>query len=255
MGMNPQQVQEFMQIQALLGDAKAGEFRQNIQVQKQAAFNRANPDKQTRWAAEDRGHLAFRRLPNVSNFSNSIATYNDMLVQANDPSGQSDLAMIIGTAKIFDPPGVVREGEVALQRGAGGLKSWVQGWAGFFASGHRLTRADRANLLRITHSRITQYRLAAEKNANAARATAKRRGLNPDNVVRNQFGADQVAPRILEKDIHPDVVDMLDVTGNEGKPSVFPRAKATPRAQRTLVPQASEGNRAKEFLDTLRQVQ
>lgn len=116
-------------------------------------------------------------------YNSSIATWNTMVKTATRDNKMSDLNLVYGVSKVFDPGSVVREGEQILVRNAASLPDWLMGTIESVNGKAALTLQTRRNLLAEGQSRIESVRDAYESDAAQARELAKSYGANPDRVA------------------------------------------------------------------------
>jgi hypothetical protein len=69
----------------------------------------------------------------------------------------SDLNLVYGLAKIFDPNSVVREGEMVLVKDTSSIPQWLQGEIARLNGGAALQPQARASILQEARGRVTAY--------------------------------------------------------------------------------------------------
>lgn len=126
----------------------------------------------------------YRAEPPVKSYRTVQPVYNSMKEAAGKNTAASDLNLVYGISKIFDPDSVVREGEQVMVVNAGGLPSKVQSWIGMVNGGQKLSDALRKEIMAEADSRIGSLKQAHDQVSESYRRQAKDYGLNPDNVVR-----------------------------------------------------------------------
>ena len=115
----------------------------------------------------------------------SEPVYQSMLDAFDDTSAASDLNLVYGIAKLYDPTSVVREGEVVMQQGTQGMPDQVAGMIARWNSGDRTLQPEaRKALMEQAFSRMNAYYDAVDADAKWYRETAARYKMNPDNIVK-----------------------------------------------------------------------
>lgn len=135
--------------------------------------------------AKVRGEV--RQLPSYKNFAEAAPIYKSMLSTAGNNSKASDLNLVYGLGKIFDPGSVVREGEMIMVKNTAGLPDWLQGAINGLNGGQALTPETRKAILREAKVRIDSYQQMFNQDAEQYRGIAQREKMNVDDVVPN-FG-------------------------------------------------------------------
>lgn len=127
----------------------------------------------------------------VTKNDREIRTRYDQLISAyNNPSlgGTGDAAMIYSVAKILDPEGAVREGDVSMIAGNRTYPDQLRAIANKFISNQRLTQQERDQLMSLG------YEIVAKKHKNVEATTKQYRGYandfnvrNPEDQIRNPY--------------------------------------------------------------------
>lgn len=124
----------------------------------------------------------FADLPEVKKYKMAIPAYAAIKDAASRDTAQSDINLIYGLAKVYDPDSVVREGEFSTIAKSQSIPDWLKGQAQYIAGGGRLTARTKSQILTEASGRIA----ALEKEYSAAKGVyegvTKRRGGDVENV-------------------------------------------------------------------------
>jgi hypothetical protein len=148
-----------------------------------------------RFNMEDKLRGDFRAHPVVKASDEMNSAFNLIETAKKNPSPANDLAMATKYMKILDPGSVVRESELALAMGAGGMMDKVQNYANMVMTGKKLTPSQREDF--YASAKQINDSFLKERDGVAARFTdnAKQYNLTPDNVV----GAPRKAAAVMDK--------------------------------------------------------
>jgi hypothetical protein len=127
-------------------------------------------------------------LPSYKNYAQAYPIVKAMADTYNTDSKASDLNLVYGLGKIFDPGSVVREGEMVMVKDTASLPDWLVGAINGVNGGARLQASTRQAILREAISRANQYKQAYDQDAGQYRGIADRYKINPDDIMPN-FGA------------------------------------------------------------------
>lgn len=127
------------------------------------------------------------QLPAYKNLAQAAPIYKSMLETAGTNSKASDLNLVYGLGKIFDPNSVVREGEMVMVKNTASLPDWLIGTANALNGGQALTPETRAAILKEAYNRIQSYKALYDQDAATYRGIAERNRMNPADVVQD-FG-------------------------------------------------------------------
>ena len=127
------------------------------------------------------------QLPSYKNLSQAAPIYKSMVETAGRDSKASDLNLVYGLGKIFDPGSVVREGEMVMVKNTASLPDWLVGAANALNGGAALTKETRAAILREAHNRIQSYKTLYDQDTAMYRGIAERNRMNPADVIQD-FG-------------------------------------------------------------------
>jgi hypothetical protein len=125
----------------------------------------------------------FRGNPVVKASDEMNSAFKLIETAKNNPSPANDLAMATKYMKILDPGSVVRESELQMAMGAGGLMDKVQNYANMVFTGKKLTPSQREDFYssakEINDAFLQQRDVVAER----FKENAVQYNLTPDNVV------------------------------------------------------------------------
>lgn len=99
----------------------------------------------------------FESLPEVKNYKQALPSYKGIedAVKRNTP--MSDINIVYGIAKLYDPNSVVREGEYSTVANAPGIPERVKGWVSYVAGGGKLTDEVKRQILTEGQSRMETF--------------------------------------------------------------------------------------------------
>lgn len=126
-------------------------------------------------------------LPSYKNLAQAAPIYKSMLDTAGTNSKASDLNLVYGLGKIFDPGSVVREGEMIMVKNTAGLPGWLEGVVNGLNGGQALTPETRQMILKEAHNRVMSYKGLYDQDATMYRGVAERNKMNPADVIQD-FG-------------------------------------------------------------------
>lgn len=124
-----------------------------------------------------------RQLPSYKNLAEATPIYKTMLDSAGRNSKASDLNLVYGLGKIFDPGSVVREGEMVMVKNTAGIPDWLVGTINALNGGAALTPETREAIMREAHSRIQSYKQTFDQDAGQYRGIAERNRMNTADVM------------------------------------------------------------------------
>jgi hypothetical protein len=127
------------------------------------------------------------QLPAYKNLAQAAPIYKSMVETAGTNSKASDLNLVYGLGKIFDPNSVVREGEMVMVKNTASLPDWLIGTANALNGGQALTPETRAAILKEAHNRIQAYKSLYDQDTSMYRGIAERNRMNPADIVQD-FG-------------------------------------------------------------------
>lgn len=124
-----------------------------------------------------------RSTPQFKAWSDVQPVLETMRDAVNRDTKASDLNLVYGMAKIFDPGSVVREGEQILVNNTASLPDWLVGRINSVNGGARLTAETRANLMSEAESRAKAYGDAWRQARTGFERITQEYKLNPRNVI------------------------------------------------------------------------
>lgn len=139
----------------------------------------------------------FEGLPEVKSYKQAFPSYSAILDAAKRNTPMSDINLVYGLAKIYDPNSVVREGEYATVANSPNIPERVKGWAQYLAGGGKLTPAVKEQIVSEATGRIKSYETEVGKARGSYSQIAARGGLNPDNIfpVMGNVGTSQTVSK------------------------------------------------------------
>ncbi|UVC09852.1 hypothetical protein IHQ71_04355 [Rhizobium sp. TH2] len=122
-------------------------------------------------------------LPSYKNLSQALPIYQSMAETAGRNSKASDLNLVYGMGKIFDPTSVVREGEQVMVRNTASLPDWFQGVVASINGGATLTPETRKALMQEAYSRVKAYDGQFQNDSTQFKGIAARNKFNEADVI------------------------------------------------------------------------
>jgi hypothetical protein len=120
--------------------------------------------------------------PQVKNYMQAAPIYRSMVETAPRSTRASDLNLVYGLGKIFDPTSVVREGEMVMVKNTASLPDWYQQAVSVFNGASGLTPELRAKIMDEAKSRMAAYRAETESLKQQYEGLSQRHGLNMDDI-------------------------------------------------------------------------
>ncbi|MBX3492148.1 MAG: hypothetical protein KF899_04255 [Parvibaculum sp.] len=154
-----------------------------------------------------------QNLPSYKNLAQAVPIYRSMLETADRDSKASDLNLIYGLGKIYDPTSVVREGEAQMVANTASWPDWLIGSLNAVNGGQRLLPATREAILHEAYGRTKGYQDAYAQDATQYTGIAQRRQMNLADVLPD-FGEIKPYERSQAK------------AGNKDAPQAFPAPPA-----------------------------
>ena len=124
----------------------------------------------------------FEGLPEVKNYKQAYPAFAAIKDATSRNTTQSDINIVYGLAKLYDPTSVVREGEYATVANSPNIPEKVKGYAQYLAGGGRLSPETKKQILAEAQGRIGTYQAEAQKARGSYEGIAKTRGMNPAGV-------------------------------------------------------------------------
>lgn len=114
---------------------------------------------------------------------NAAQAYKDAAARGEEPSGASDIALLIGYMKTLDPGSVVRETEYATAKNAGGVSERVRNIFNNVRDGVILTPKLREDFIKSATTQVQPYIERQIKLDKKYTKRAKDYDLNPERVI------------------------------------------------------------------------
>lgn len=99
----------------------------------------------------------FEGLPEVKNYKQALPAYRGIIDAAQRNTPMSDINLVYGIAKLYDPNSVVREGEYSTVANAPGMPDRIKGWAQYVAGGGKLTPEVKQQIVAEANSRMGTF--------------------------------------------------------------------------------------------------
>ncbi|MNY18362.1 hypothetical protein D3C86_1517390 [compost metagenome] len=136
----------------------------------------------------------FESLPEVKNYKQAVPSYRGIEDAVKRSTPMSDINIVYGIAKLYDPNSVVREGEYATVANAPGMPERVKGWVQYVAGNGKLTDEVKNQILTEAKSRMTtfdnEYGAARDRYSEIARKSSA----DPSLVVPQDWKPAVAAP-------------------------------------------------------------
>jgi hypothetical protein len=139
----------------------------------------------------------FEALPEVKKYKQALPSYKGIEDAVKRNTTQSDINIVYGIAKLYDPDSVVREGEYATVANSPNIPERIKGYAQYLAGGGRLTPAVKAQILDEARSRMKSYEEQFTAARNDFDSIAKRSNVDPTRVFPSPV-APAVAPQPVD---------------------------------------------------------
>lgn len=137
----------------------------------------------------------FEGLPEVKSYKQAFPALAAIRDAAKRNTTQSDINIVYGLAKLYDPNSVVREGEYATVANSPNIPERLKGYAQYLQGGGRLTPEVKAQILAEAEGRAKTYADEANKARSSYEEIARRNNLDPRNVFTNMGDISAGAPR------------------------------------------------------------
>lgn len=137
---------------------------------------------QTGFKNEQELRKEFEGLPEVKNYKQAYPAFAAIKDAASRNTTQSDINIVYGLAKLYDPTSVVREGEYATVANSPNIPERVKGYAQYLQGGGKLSPETKNQILAEAQGRIGTYEAEARKAKGSFEQIAKTRGMNPGAV-------------------------------------------------------------------------
>jgi hypothetical protein len=124
-----------------------------------------------------------RALPSYKNYSEAFPIYRSMAGTADRNTKASDLNLVYGLGKIFDPGSVVREGEMIMVKNTASLPDWLVGSINQINGGAMLQPETRKAILQEAHTRMNAYETTLDLDLSHYRDIAGRNRMNVADII------------------------------------------------------------------------
>jgi hypothetical protein len=124
----------------------------------------------------------FEALPEVKKYKQALPSYKGIEDAVKRNTTQSDINIVYGIAKLYDPDSVVREGEYATVASSPNIPERIKGYAQYLAGGGRLTAQVKAEILAEAQSRMRAYETEFVGARTNFESIAKRTNVDPTRV-------------------------------------------------------------------------
>lgn len=122
-------------------------------------------------------------LPSYKNVAQAAPIYKAMVATYPNKTRASDLNLVYGLGKIFDPGSVVREGEMVLVQDTAALPDWLIGQINRLNGGQALQEGTRQAILTEAKTRMDAYAQQWEQDANQYKGIAERYGIPIEDAI------------------------------------------------------------------------
>ena len=156
--------------------ANAAALRDQAQATRDAA------NIQTGFANETSLRKEFEGLPEVKNYKQAYPAFAAIKDAVSRNTTQSDINIVYGLAKLYDPTSVVREGEYATVANSPNIPERIKGYAQYLAGGGKLSPETKKQIMAEAEGRIGTYKTEADKARSSYEGIAKQRGMKPEAV-------------------------------------------------------------------------
>lgn len=124
----------------------------------------------------------FEALPEVKKYKQALPSYKGIEDAVKRNTTQSDINIVYGIAKLYDPDSVVREGEYATVANSPNIPERIKGYAQYLAGGGRLTAEVKTQILAEAKSRMASYENEFVNARKGYENIATRTGVDPTRV-------------------------------------------------------------------------
>lgn len=165
--------------QTTLEAAKIKAQQELAEQQRKAALK--NPEISTALRKE------FEGLPEVKNYKQALPAYKGIEDAVTRNTPMSDINIVYGIAKLYDPNSVVREGEYATVANAPNIPERVKGWVQYATNGGKLTPEVKKQIMDEASSRMMSFQNEFEGSSARYRDIAERSNADPTLVISSDY--------------------------------------------------------------------
>jgi hypothetical protein len=137
----------------------------------------------------------FADLPEVKNYKAAYPSFDSIRSASQRNTPQSDINLIYGLAKLYDPNSVVREGEYATVANSPAIPERLKGYMQYMAGGGKLSPDTKKQIMAEAEARIGSYEQQYQGAQQAYGSIAEKRGLSTDNIFTPVGRVDQKGRR------------------------------------------------------------
>lgn len=124
----------------------------------------------------------FQSLPEVKNYKHAIPAFKGIEDAIKRDTPQSDINIVYGIAKLYDPTSVVREGEYATVANSPNIPDRIKGYANYLAGGGRLTKKVKDEIYAEARSRMQSFEGEYQGARGDFESIASRSGSDPTRI-------------------------------------------------------------------------
>lgn len=159
-----------------------------------AAATRDAARIQTGYKSEQDLRKEFEALPETKKYKAALPSFKGIEDAVKRNTTQSDINIVYGIAKIYDPESVVREGEYATVANSPNIPERIKGYAQYLQGGGRLSPQVKKEILDEARSRMKSFEDQFMKARGDYESIAQRTGIDPTRVFPSQVERMQADP-------------------------------------------------------------
>lgn len=129
----------------------------------------------------------FEDLPEVKSYKQALPAFNAIVDATKRNTTQSDINIVYGLAKLYDPNSVVREGEYATVANSPNIPERIKGYAQYISGGGKLSPNTKKEILAEANGRIGSYEDQYAQARTNFEDIAKRSGGDPSLLFPTEF--------------------------------------------------------------------
>lgn len=157
----------------------------------------------------------FDQLPEVKNYKQALPAYTAIVDASKRNTPQSDINLVYGIAKLYDPNSVVREGEYNTVANSPNIPERIKGIIQYVSGGGRLTDAVKKQILAEAQGRIGSYENEYTSARNNYSDIAKRSGGDASLLFPTEFKP--VAERVKATSNKISLADIAETARKSGR--------------------------------------
>jgi hypothetical protein len=140
----------------------------------------------------------FADLPEVKNYKAAFPAFDAIRSAAQRNTPQSDINLVYGIAKLYDPTSVVREGEYSTVANSPAIPERVKGYIQYIAGGGKLSPETKKQIMAEAEARIGSYEQQYQGAQQAYGQIAEKRGALSENIFTPVGRIDQKGRRATD---------------------------------------------------------